>query len=106
VRGRLIAVVIAVVFVALAGIRAGADTSTAERQGDAAACQLESTPLPEPADHPIITAAANASATAQTVPIGEAKRELAPTFRSVPASDHRRAVVHSAGKPRVVPLLI
>ena len=106
VRGRLVAIMIALAVLALAEIRHDRQAPAAPDQGSAAATRLMDLPGPAPEAPAIITAAVNASATVQTILFVESRRELNPALTVSTASPHLTVVTFSAGKPRSFPLLI
>ena len=105
-RGRLIAIVIALAVLAFAEIRYVDQAPTAQRQSNAASGQLADPPAPEPDLPTIVTAAVSTSATFQTVLVIESRRQLRPALSVFTVSPHPPVVAHSAGKPRFFPLLI
>ncbi len=105
VRGRLIAIVIALAVLAFAEIRYDDQAPTAQRQSTAAS-GLADPPAPEPDLPAIITAAVSTSATFQTVLVVESRRQLSPALSVFTVSPHLPVVAHSTGKPRFFPLLI
>jgi hypothetical protein len=105
VRGRLIALMIALAGFALAGIRSDDPASTAQRPS-AAAEQVVDRPAPEPHAPVNVTAAVNPAATVQTVLVAESPRQRRPALGSLTVSPRLRVVAHSPDRPRVFPLLI
>ena len=105
VRGRLIAIVIALAVLAFAEIRYDAQAPT-QRQSNHASGQLAGPPAPEPDLPAIVTAAVSTSATVQTVLVIESRRQLSPALSVFTVSPHLPVVAHSTGKPRFFPLLI
>jgi hypothetical protein len=78
VRGRLIAITIALAVLAFAEIRYDDQASTAQRRSNAASGQLADPPAPEPAPPAIITAAVSTSATVRTAFVVESRHQLSP----------------------------
>ena len=105
-RGRLIAIAIALAALAFAEVRYDDQAPTAQRQSSAASGQVADPPAPEPGVPAIITAAVSTSATVQTVLVVESRRPLSPALSVFTVSRHLPVVAHSAGKPRFFPLLI
>jgi hypothetical protein len=106
VRGRLIAIVIALAVLAFAESRYDDQASTAQRQSNAASGQLADPPAPEPDVPAIITAAVSTSATVRTVFVVESRHQLSPALSACTASRPLPVVAHSTGQPRSFPLLI
>ena len=106
VRGRLIAIVIALAVLAFAEIRYDDQAGTAQRQSSAASGQLANPPAPEPDVPAIVAAAVSTSATVQTVLVIEPRRQLSPALSVFTVSPHLPVVAHSTDKPRFFPLLI
>jgi hypothetical protein len=106
VRGRLIAIVIALAVLAVAEIRYDDQAPTAQRQSNAASGQLADPPAPEPDVPAIITAAVSTSATVQTVLVAASRRQLSPALGVFTLSRHLPVVAHNTRKPRLFPLLI
>ena len=106
VRGRLIAIVIALAVLAFAEIRYDDQASTAQRQSNAASGQLADPPAPEPDLPAIITAAVSTSATVRMVLVVESRHQLSPALSVFTVSRHLPVVAHSTGQPRFFPLLI
>jgi hypothetical protein len=107
VRGRLIALVIALAVLAFAEFRDDHQAPTAQRQSIAASGQLADPPAPEPDPPAIINAAVSSSTTVQTVPpLVESRRHLGLPL-SVFAVSHPPPVdTCRTAKPRSFPLLI
>ena len=105
VRGRLIALVIALAVLAFAEIRYDDQAPTTQRQSNASG-QLASPPAPEPDVPAIVTAAVSTSATVQTVLVIESRCPLSPALSVFTVSPHLPFVAHSSDKPRFFPLLI
>ena len=106
VRGRLVAIMIALAVLAFAEIRHDDPARMAERQSDAAFGQLADPPAPERDVPAIITAAVGTSATVQTVLVVESRRHLRPALSVFTLSPRLPVVAHSTDKPRFFPLLI
>ena len=106
VKGRLIAIAIALAVLAFAEIRPEAEAPAFERQSDAASVQLADPPAAEPDVPAVIAATASTSATIQTVLAVESRRRPSPTLSAVTVSHHLPGAAHSPGKPRIFPLLI
>lgn len=106
VRGRLIAIVIALAVLAFAETRYDDQGPTAQRQSNAASGQLADPPVPGPDLPAIITAAVSTSATFQTVVVIESRRQLSPALSVFTVSPHPPLIAHSAREPRFFPLLI
>jgi hypothetical protein len=106
VRGRLIAIVIALAVLAFAEIRYDDQATTAQRQSNAASGQLADPPAPEPDVPAIVIAAVSTSATVQTVLVIESRRQLSPALSVFTVSPPLPVVAHSTEKPRFFPLLI
>jgi hypothetical protein len=106
VSGRLIAIAIALAVSAFAEIRYDTEALN-QRQSNAAAGQLADPSAPESDAPAIITAAVSTSATAQTVPVIESKRQVRPAPSISTVSLRLLDVVNSSSdKPRFIPLLI
>lgn len=106
VRGRLIAIVIALAVLAFAEIRYDHLASTAQRQNNTASCQLADPPAPEPDLPAIITAAVGPSATVRTVFVVESRHQLAPALGAFTVSRPLPVVAHRTLQRRSFPLLI
>ncbi len=106
VRGRLIAIVIALAVLAFAETHYDDQGPTAQRQSNAASGQLADPSAPEPDLPAIITAAVSTSATFQTVVVIESRRQLSPALSVFTVSPQPPVIAHSAGRPRIFPLLI
>jgi hypothetical protein len=106
VRGRLIAIMIALAVLAFAEIRNDDQAPTAQRHSDAASGQVGDQPAPEPDVPAIITTAVNTSATVQTVLVVESTRQLRPALSVFTVGPHLPVGARSTGKPRFFPLLI
>jgi hypothetical protein len=106
VRGRLIAIMIALAVLAFAEIRNDDQAPTAQRHSDAASGQVGDQPAPEPDLPAIITAAVNTSATVQTVLVVESSRQLRPALSVFTVSPRLPVIAHSTDKPHSFPLLI
>jgi hypothetical protein len=106
VRGRLVAIVIALAVLAFAEFRDDNQASTAQRQSIAASGQLADAPAPEPDRPPVITAAVRTSVSVQTVPFVESRRQLCLPLSVFAASHHPPVVACRTAKPRSFPLLI
>ena len=105
VRGRLIAIVIALAVLAFADI-CYEQASTSQPQSNAASGQLADPPAPEPALPANITAAVGTSATVRTVFVVESKHQLSPALSALTVGRPLPVVAHSTGRPRSFPLLI
>lgn len=106
VRGRLIAIMIALAILAFAKIGNDDQTPTAQRHSNAASVQVGDQPAPEPDVPAIITAAVNTSATVQTVLVVESSRQLRPALSVFTVSPRLPVIAQSTDKPRFFPLLI
>jgi len=106
VRGRLIAIVIALAVLAFAETRSDDQAPTVQGQSNAASGQLADPPTPEPNVPAIVTAAVSTSATVQTILVIESRRELSPALSVFTVSPRLPLVAHSTGKSRFFPLLI
>ena len=106
VRGRLVAIVIALAVLAFAEIRDDDRASTAQRQSDAASGQLAHPPAPVPDPPAIITAAVSTSVTVRTVFVVESRHQLGPALGACTLARLLPVVAHDTGKPRSFPLLI
>jgi hypothetical protein len=106
VRGRLIALVIAMAVLAFAEFRDDNQAPTAQRQSIAASGQLADPPAPEPDPPAIISAAVSSSTTVQTVPLVEARRQLGQPLSVFAVRYHPPVVACRTAKPRSFPLLI
>lgn len=106
VRGRLIAIVIALAVLGFAEIRFDDQAPTTQGQTNAATGQLADTPAPESDVPAIMTAAVSTSATVQTLLIVESSRQLNSALSVFTVSPRLPIVAHSTGKPRFFPLLI
>lgn len=103
-RGRLLAIAIALAVLAIAGIRH--DERQPPPQRGVASSHVGSLPAPAPDEPATITARANTPVTVQTVLHLASSRPLRPAF-TVSSVSHRLPVaVRATGKPRVFPLLI
>ena len=105
VRGRLIAIVIALAVLAFADI-CYEQASTSQPQSNAASGQLADPPAPEPAPPAIITAAVSTSAPVRTVFVVESRHQLSPALSALTVGRPLPVVAHSTGRPRSFPLLI
>lgn len=105
-RGRLVAIVIALAVLAFVASRHDGQAPAAQGRSNPAAGQLADPPAPEPDLPAIITAAASISVTVQTVLVIESRRQLSPALSVFRVSPHLSVVAHSTGKPRFFPLLI
>ena len=106
VRGRLIALVLALAVLAFAEFRNDNQAPTAQRQSIAASGQLADPPAPEPELPAIVSAAVSTSATVQSVPLVESKRQLGLPFSVFAVSHPSPVVACRTAKPRFFPLLI
>jgi hypothetical protein len=106
VRGRLVAIVIALAVLAFAEIRSDDQASTAQRQGSAASGQLADPPTPEPDAPAFITAAVSTSVTVRTALVVESRHQLSPGVGAFTVSRPLPVVPHRTGQPRSFPLLI
>jgi hypothetical protein len=104
VRGRLIAIVIALAVLAFADI-CYEQAATSQPQSNAASGQLEVPPAPEPAP-PAIIAAASTSTTVRTVFVVASRHQLDPALRALTVGRPLPVVTPSTGRPRSFPLLI
>jgi hypothetical protein len=106
VRGRLVAIMIALAVLALAGIRNDDQAPTAQRHSAVASGQIGNQPAPEPDGPAIIPAAVNTSATIQTVLVVGSHHQLRPASSVFTVRLRLPVVAPSADKPRFFPLLI
>lgn len=106
VRGRVIAIVLALVVLAFAETRHDDRASEARHQGNATSGQLAAPPAPQPDLPAIITAAVKTSTTVRTALVVESRHQLNPALSVSSVSRHLPVVAYSTGKPRAFPLLI
>jgi hypothetical protein len=105
VRGRLIAIVIALAVLAFAGI-CYEQASTSQLQSNAASGQFADPPRPEPTPPAIIAAAVSTSATVRTVFVVESRHQPTPARSTLTVGRRLTVVAHSTARPRSFPLLI
>ena len=106
-RGRLIAIVIALAVLAFAEFRDDNQAPTAQRQSIAASGQLADPPAPDPDPPAIINAAVSSSTTVQTVPpLVESRHQLGLPLSVFAVSHLPPVVACRTAKPRSFPLLI
>lgn len=97
---------IALAVLAFAEFRDDNQAATAQRQSIAASGQLADPPAPEPDLPAIISAAVSTSATVQTVPLVESRRQLGLPLGVFAVSHPPPVVASRTAKPRSFPLLI
>ena len=104
-RGRLLAFVIALALLAVAGIRDDDPPPTAERQTLAGSSLLADTPAPQP-EPPVLIATTSTSAIVQTVVAVASEWQACPELSAFTAARPLRAAAYGPDKSRSFPLLI
>ncbi len=104
-RGRLIAIVITLAVLAIAGTRYADYDQSTDLQSTAGASPFAEPPAPE-SDVPAIMTSEVRTSVRVTVLGVDSGRQLGPAFSVVTISRHSPVVAHSTGKPRFFPLLI